>query len=120
MAKKKTASNQAVTSVTLERAARLFRLLNMLGDGPQTRAVLVRRLRLGIRGYYRDLEILREVGISVEMAGGRYHLRDELAMALERLPFPDPALNLGEARMLSRGRSSAHKKIREHLEKIEK
>jgi predicted DNA-binding transcriptional regulator YafY len=120
MAKKKAARQSAVAAVSLERAARLYRLLIMLGHGPQTRAVLVRRLRLGIRGYYRDLEVLRAVGIVVELSAGRYRLSEELATVLERLPFPDPGLNLGEARQLAKGRSPAHKKIREQLAKIEK
>jgi hypothetical protein len=120
MAKKKATSEPGVATVTLERAARLYRLLIMLGRGPQTRAALIRRLRLGIRGYYRDLEILRAIGLIVDLVSGKYHLREDLAPALERLPFPDPSLNLGEARQLAKGRSRAHKKIRDQLEKIEK
>lgn len=120
MAKKKASSGAAVVAVTLERAARLYRLLSLLGRGPQTRAVLTRRLRLGIRGYYRDLEILRAVGITVALSDGKYHLREDPAAALERLPFPDPGLTLGEARQLAGGRMRAHKKIREQLDKIEK
>jgi hypothetical protein len=120
MAKKKPTAEPAKAKVTLERAARLYRLLTMLGRGPQTRASLIRRLRLGMRGYYRDLVILRAVGINVELSDGKYHLKEELAATLERLPFPDPSLNLGEARQLAKGRSRAHKKIREQLEKIEK
>jgi len=120
MAKKKAIAKPANAKVTLQRAARLYRLLDMLGKGPQTRAVMIRRLRLGMRGYYRDLVILRAVGIIVELADGKYYLKEELAAAQERLPFPDPSLNLGEARQLAKGRSRAHKKIREQLEKIEK
>jgi len=119
MVKKKTKSKRSIAKVTLERAARLYRLLKMLGKGPQTRSTLVRRLRLGIRGFYRDLEILRLVDITVELEGGKYYLREDLAIALERLPFPDPNLNLGEARQLAKGRAAAHKKIRSQLEKIE-
>src|SRR5688572_14701054 len=115
MAKKKAAEPAGVSS---ERAARLYRLLSFLGAGPQTRSSLTRRLRLGIRGFYRDLEVLRAVGIQVELANGRYHLVEEVTQAIERLPFPDPGLTLGEARELSRGRSKAHKKIREQLERI--
>jgi predicted DNA-binding transcriptional regulator YafY len=120
MAKSKTSREATVATLTLERAARLHRLLTMVGTGPQTRAVLTRRLRLGIRGYYRDLEILRAVGIVIELSAGKYYLRDDVSSALERLPFPDPGLSLGEARQLAKGRSRAHKKIRELLEKIEK
>jgi hypothetical protein len=119
MAKQRRA-NPAVAAVTLDRAARLYRMLTMLGHGPQSRASLIRRLRLGIRGYYRDLEALRAVGITVQFSGGKYHLVEELASAIDRLPFPDPNLTLGEARQLAKGRSKAHRKIHEQLEKIEK
>ncbi len=119
MAKKK-ANHTGIASVGIERASRLYRLLNFLGHGPQTRASLIRRLHLGVRGFYRDLEVLRAVNVLVELADGRYHLREELTIVLERLPFPDPNLNLGEARQLAKGRSAAHKKIREQLAKIEK
>ena len=120
MPTKKSPPEPSVATVTLERAARLYRLLITLGKAPQTRAAVTRRLRLGVRGYYRDLEVLRTVGIVVELAGGKYHLREDAAAALERLPFPDPNLNLGEARQLAKGRTRAHKKIRQQLEKIEK
>lgn len=119
MAKKRSASETAVAAVTLERAVRLHRLISLLGQGPQTRAGVTRKLRLGIRGYYRDLEVLRAVGIVVELSQGKYHLRQDKQEALERLPFPDPGLNLGEARLLARGRSAAHKKILALLKKIE-
>lgn len=115
----KTADKDSV-SVTPERAQRLFRMLNLLGKGPQTRATLTRKLRLAIRGFYRDLEVLRDVGISIKLHDSRYSLQDELAEALLRLPFPDPGLTLGEARQLARGRLLVHRKIKTLLEKVEK
>ena len=117
MAKKRSAP--AITTVTLDRAGRLFRLLTLLSAGPQTRTSLTRRLRLGIRGFYRDLEVLRTVRIEVALADGKYALTEDAAAAIERLPFPDPGLTLGEARQLARGRLGAHRKIREQLTKIE-
>ncbi len=111
---------QAVIKVSLERVARLYRLLKLLGQGPQARTTVVSRLRVGIRGFYRDLEVLREIGILVDLSQGKYRLREAVSVMIGRLPFPDPNLNLGEARLLQRGRSSAHKKIREQLAKIEK
>ncbi len=107
-------------AVTVDRAQRLFRMLNLLGKGPQTRVVLTRKLRLAVRGFYRDLEILRGVGIRVKLHDSRYQLEDDLAGALERLPFPDPNLTLGEARLLGRGRFGVHRKIKILVEKIEK
>jgi hypothetical protein len=117
MAKKRAAS--AITSVTPDRAGRLFRLLTLLGTGPQTRTNLTRRLRLGVRGFYRDLEVLRQVGIRVALVNSKYVLTEDAASAIDRLPFPDPGLTLGEARQLARGKLSAHRKIREQLVKIE-
>ncbi len=110
----------AAVAVTTDRAQRLYRMLKLLGKGPQTRLALTRKLRLAVRGFYRDLEILREVGIRVKLHESRYQLQDDLADALERLPFPDPNLTLGEARLLGRGRLGVHRKIKNLLEKIEK
>jgi hypothetical protein len=76
----------AVNAVTAERAQRLHRLLRLLGHGPQARAVLLRKLRLGIRGFYRDLETLRVVGTEVKLADGKYRLVDSLEAAGCRSP----------------------------------
>lgn len=119
MAKKKTAA-EAAGKVTPERVRRLFRLLKLLNRAPQLRSALIRQLRLGVRGFYRDLEALREVGIEVELGNGRYRLLQSLSQVLDQLPFPDPGLTLGEARTLARGRSPGHKKIRAHLQAIER
>ena len=118
MAKKVT--TETATSVTTDRSKRLFLLLKLLGNGAQSRATLTRKLRLGVRGFYRDLEVLRGVGIEIELAKGKYALTEELAQLVERLPFPDPSLNLGEARLLAKGRTRAHRKLRALLDEIEK
>ena len=76
MAAKKTDA----VAVTVDRAQRLFRLLKLLGQGPQTRLALTRKLRVAIRGFYRDLEVLRDVGIKIKLHDSRYHLEDELAL----------------------------------------
>jgi len=118
MAKKRPAPPAPATAVTADRAARLYRLLNLLGRAPQTRSALTRRLRLGIRGFYRDLEVLRDVGIAVDLVDGHYHLLENLRQAIERLPFPDPGLTLGEVRVLAKGRSQAHRKLKSQLDAI--
>jgi biotin operon repressor len=118
MAKK--TSEPAITAVTAERARRLYRLLELLGKGPQTRQVLTRKLRLAVRGFYRDLEVLRDVGLEVRLSGGRYQLMQPVEEAFERLPFPDPGLTLGEARLLGRGRSAVHRKIAALVRRIQK
>jgi predicted DNA-binding transcriptional regulator YafY len=108
----------AARAVTLDRAARLYGLLHILSTAPQTRAALMKRLRLDVRGFYRDLELLRSSGIGVPLAKGRYQLKEELAKILPQLPFPDPGLTLGEAIQLAKGRSRAHEKLRRQIARI--
>jgi hypothetical protein len=79
------------------------------------RDAIARKLGLDIRGFYRDLGLLRTSGISVRLTRGRYKLDGELEEAVARLPFPDPLLTLGEARQLARGKSTAHRKLRDEL-----
>jgi predicted DNA-binding transcriptional regulator YafY len=113
-----TASPPLPKAVSAERKARLFRLVRLLGAGPQTLAVLKKRLRLDVRGFYRDLELLREAGITVSLQNQRYTLLDKLSEALARLPFPDPGLTLGEAQQLAKGRTPAHRKLKEQIAHI--
>src|SRR5207248_140397 len=80
--------------------------------GPQPRDGLLRRLRVDLRGFYRDLELLRSLGISVGVEGTKYQLLDPLDTALARLPFPDPGLNFRDALVLSRGPTDAHRRFR--------
>jgi hypothetical protein len=119
MAKKQGAAAPA-HNITPERAARLYRLVQLLGRGAQTRTALVRALRLNVRGFYRDLEVLRAAGIAVELVKQRYTLEESPAKAVERLPIPDPGLTLGEARQLARGRTRAHEKLRRQIRQIER
>jgi hypothetical protein len=116
--KRRTPSRAASKAVTAERAARLVRLLQFLGTGPQTRTALARRLRLDVRSFYRDLELLRGTGIPLVLSNHRYALAEPAEAAIARLPFPDPHLTLGEARQLAKGRSAAHRKLQELIGQI--
>jgi hypothetical protein len=89
--------------------------LHLLRGRPQSRAALTRRLHLDIRGFYRDLELLRAAGIAVALRDQRYVLGESLPKAVNRLPFPDPHLTLGEAKELAKGRTSAHRKLKQQL-----
>jgi hypothetical protein len=117
---KKQASRETASerSVTEERAVRLYRLLQLLAEGPQTRGNLTKRLRLDIRGFYRDLEMLRLAGIAVSMDESRYSLDRDWEEAVALLPLPDPRLTLGEARVLAKGQGKAHRKLRDYLARI--
>jgi hypothetical protein len=116
--KRRTPRRAASKAVTAERAARLVRLLQFLGTGPQMRTALARRLRLDVRSFYRDLELLRSTGIPLLLRNHRYALAEPAEDAIARLPFPDPHLTLGEARQLAKGRSAGHRKLQELIHQI--
>jgi hypothetical protein len=120
MSKKRTAPStpKALGAVSLERAARLYRLIKFLGTGSKTRAAILQRLRVDIRTFYRDLEMLRDYHIEVELKKRKYTLEDDAGSALERLPLPDPGLCLGEAIILAKGRTRVHQKLRKLLAQI--
>jgi biotin operon repressor len=104
-------------SVTSDRFARLHLLLTLLSRSPQPRDVLARKLKLDVRGFYRDLDVLRHAGVTVVLSGGKYHLTESLENARKRLPFPDPLLTVGEALQLSQGRTAAHKRLKQLTER---
>lgn len=116
----KIAKKAAATAITMERTTRLFRLVKMLATGPQTRAQLLKRLKLAVRGFYRDLMLLREVQIHIQLHQGKYQLVGEPDTAWAKIPLPDPDLNLGEAHQLAKGKSKIHQRLRAMLAIIEK
>jgi hypothetical protein len=105
-------------AVTAERAARLFRILELVASGPQTRGTITQRLRLDVRAFYRDLRLLRASGIKLSLINRRYALKGALAAAIARLPFPDPHLVLGDAIQLAKGRSPAHRTLQDQIASI--
>jgi len=107
-------------SVTPERAARLYRWLQLLERGPLTRTALIKKLRLDVRGFYRDLELLRDSGIRLSLIRKVYYFQEKLSAAVCRLPFPDPHLTFEEAFQLSKGRTPAHQKLKVQIARIMK
>ena len=119
MAKKRTPGPKlGEGSVTRDRFLRLHRLLGLLAEGTHTRAVLLRRLRQDVRGFYRDLETLRKIDVRVTVHLGRYGLADALDEARSRLTIPDPHLTLCEAGLLAKGRSAVHRKLKGVVDKL--
>jgi hypothetical protein len=117
--RRSTPANSHAKMVTAERAARLYRLIRIVSQKPQTREMLRKRLRLDLRGFYRDLELLRESGIELPLVKRRYVLSEPMDQVLPQLPFPDPRLTLGDAVALAKGRTKAHRKLREIISAIE-
>ncbi|HKI30882.1 MAG TPA: hypothetical protein VKA46_03380 [Gemmataceae bacterium] len=118
MVTKRTSRKPAAQALTPLRAARLCKLLRLLRDRPQTRSALTRRLKLDVRGFYRDLEWLRKFDIAVVTEAGRYRLNEDADKLIARLPLPDPQLTLGEAMRLAKGRTAAHRKLKRLIKAI--
>jgi len=98
--------------ITFERAGRLYHLLSALAEGMQSRGALMRRLRTGLRTFYRDLDLLRTLGVDLRTETDGYALHSSLEEALGAVPFPDPELTFGDVMTLMRGRSQAHRKLK--------
>ena len=119
MGKKRTSASAGRT-VTAKRAARLYRLVKLLGTGAKSRDALCKELRLDIRSFYRDLDLLRASGLHLRLRDRNYVLPVSAVQALGFVPFPDPQLSLAEAQALARGRSAAHAKLKLQIEAIVK
>lgn len=112
------ADSPPATSVTVERATRLSRLLKLIAKTARPREVLLGKLGLDVRGFYRDLKTLRDRGIDVVVAGDEYKLGEELDQARAKLPCPDPLLSVADLRVLSKGHTDAHRKLRRLLDSL--
>lgn len=118
MAQQRSPQANAAHAVTAERAARLHQLVVLLAAGPQTRDALRRRLRMDVRSFYRDLELLRGAGIAVPLQDRHYVLAMTPTQAYALLPFPDPHLTLGDAAQLAKGNGPAQRKLRAIFDQI--
>jgi hypothetical protein len=82
--------------VTLQRAARFHRLVTFLASSARTRPDILVHLKIGLRTFYRELDLLRRCGIKVRHKTKLYHLVTTAEDAEGRLPFPDPQLSFAE------------------------
>lgn len=112
------ADSPSATSVTLERATRLSRMLKLIAKSARPRDALLTKLKLDVRGFYRDLKTLRDRGILVSADGDTYRLCEDLGEARSKLPCPDPMLSVAELQVLSKGHTEAHRKLRRLLDSL--
>jgi len=104
--------------ITMDRAARLHRLVFILAQSPQTRQDLLRKLGIGLRTFYRELELLRKCGLKVRLSKKVYTLVSTAKEAEGRLPFPDPQLSFAEMSELARGPGEAAKRLAALLDSV--
>lgn len=107
----KTSLSRQHSSISPVRASRLYKLLRILEAEPGSRRVLLKKLRVGMRTFYRDLDILRQWGIRVELEQRKYVLAAEGTPWLELLPFPDPELSFADAMSLAAVKSPGGRKV---------
>ena len=82
--------------ITLQRAARLHRLVWFLAETPRTRDTILSHLSIGLRTFYRELELLKRCSVKVRHRNKQYTLMATAKQAEGRLPFPDPQLSFAE------------------------
>jgi hypothetical protein len=95
-------SRRPAVHITLGRAARLYHLVMLLAEGPQIRDSMLTRLSIGLRTFYRELELLGRCNVKIVQKNKRYTLLSTAAQAEGRLPFPDPQLSFAEMHELAR------------------
>ncbi|GAC1475552.1 MAG: hypothetical protein NVSMB9_28320 [Isosphaeraceae bacterium] len=104
--------------ISLGRAARLYRLVILLAQNPQTREDILRELEMGLRTFYRELELLKRCGVKVLYRQKTYNLQLTAEQAQGRLPFPDPQLSFAEMAELARHPGEAAKRLAGLLESV--
>jgi hypothetical protein len=106
--------------ISLPRAARLHRLVCFLAENPRARSAILSDLKIGLRTFYRELDLLGRCGVKVRHKQKLYHLLPTAGEAEGRLPFPDPQLSFAEMAELSQCPCPAGARLAELLALVTK
>jgi hypothetical protein len=106
--------------ITLQRAARLHRLVSFLAESSRNRAAILSDLRIGLRTFYRELDLLKRCGVKVRHKHKLYSLAPTSEQPEGRLPFPDPQLSFAEMAELARCDCPAGARLAELLATVTK
>jgi predicted DNA-binding transcriptional regulator YafY len=104
--------------ISLARASRLYRLVALLGERPLDRESLLASLGVGLRTFYRELDLLRRCGVKVQRVERSYNLKAPTEDAQGRLPFPDPQLSFAEMIELARHEGEAAGRLASLLDSV--
>ncbi|WP_165071794.1 hypothetical protein [Paludisphaera rhizosphaerae] len=97
--------------ITRQRASRLYTLVRLLEDRPRTRDEILKTQRIGLRTFYRELDLLKRCGVKVLHKDKLYTLAPTPGGAEGRLPFPDPQLSFAEMSELARCECEAGRRL---------
>lgn len=113
-----TPKRRPLLQITLARAARLHRLVRLLAESPRPRDLILNQLGIGLRTFYRELELLNRCAVKVKLRDKSYVLQSTVAKAEERLPFPDPQLSFAEMAELAGYGGEASKRLAGLLDRV--
>lgn len=97
--------------ITRQRASRLYMLVRLLEAHPRTRDEILKTQRIGLRTFYRELDLLKRCGVKVLYKDKLYTLSTISGGAEGRLPFPDPQLSFAEMAELARCECDAGRRL---------
>jgi predicted DNA-binding transcriptional regulator YafY len=112
------ARRRPAVHITLQRAARLHRMVRYLTETSRTRNSILSYLRIGLRTFYRELDLLKKCGVRIRLRAKLYNLVPTFAEAEGRLPFPDPQLSFAEMAELARCPCAAGERLAELLASV--
>ena len=104
--------------ITLGRASRLHRLVSLLAETPRGRDMVLQTLGIGLRTFYRELELLHRCGVKIQHKDKLYILQATAEQSEGRLPFPDPQLSFAEMAELARHPGEAARRLAELLQSV--
>lgn len=116
--KRSARSRRPAVHITLGRAARLHQMVKLLAQGPKSRTAILDVLAIGLRTFYRELELLHRCGVKIEQKNKLYTLVSTAAQAEGRLPFPDPQLSFAEMQELALSPGEAGKRLAALLDSV--
>jgi hypothetical protein len=93
-------------------------MVKLLAEGPSTRDAVLAALGIGLRTFYRELELLHRCGVKIQQKNKRYTLVSTVEQAAGRLPFPDPQLSFAEMAELARCPGEAGKRLAALLDSV--
>jgi predicted DNA-binding transcriptional regulator YafY len=83
----------------------------LLAEHARSRESILAELGIGLRTFYRELELLKRCGVKIQQKNKLYTLLSTAAQAEGRLPFPDPQLSFAEMEELARSPGEAGKRL---------
>jgi hypothetical protein len=83
----------------------------LLAESPNSRESILAALGIGLRTFYRELELLNRCGVKIQQKNKLYTLLSTASQAEGRLPFPDPQLSFAEMEELSSCSGEAGKRL---------